>query len=206
MASDPDRPVPLSRERIVAAARELLDDGGPEELSLRRLAGRLGVTAPALYAYVADKQDLLAAVASTGFDELLARFDAITTTDPAARLREMALAYVQHALDAPGLFRVMFRFRPSALELPEVDNALDAATAAFASSASAVEDARAAGVIHPDRDADQAALVLWTTAHGSASVLLLGAADGTAREVPELIGLVDEVMDVVLAGLALPPG
>lgn len=205
MPSDDDRPEPLTRERIVAEARRLLDDGGLDDLSLRRLATKLGVTAPALYAYVTDKQDLLAAVASTGFDELLARFDAITSTDPATRLREMARAYVQHAVDAPELFRIMFRFRPSGLELPEVDNTLDAATETFARSTSAVVDALAAGVIHADRDPDLAALVLWTAAHGSASVLLLGAPDGTAREVPEFAGLVDEMVDVVLAGLALPP-
>ena len=57
-----DRPL-LHREAIIAAARELIVADGLEALSLRRLAARLGVTAPALYAHVRDKQDLLRAVA-----------------------------------------------------------------------------------------------------------------------------------------------
>ena len=61
-----DRPL-LHREAIVAAARELIVADGLEALSLRRLAARLGVTAPALYAHVRDKQDLLRAVAESGY-------------------------------------------------------------------------------------------------------------------------------------------
>ena len=57
-----DRP-PLQRETIVEAARDLIITDGLEALSLRRLAGQLGVTAPALYAHVRDKQDLLRALA-----------------------------------------------------------------------------------------------------------------------------------------------
>jgi AcrR family transcriptional regulator len=58
------RPSEISREVVVAAARRLLADGGrPDELSLRRLAAELRVTAMALYRYVDDKDELLELVA-----------------------------------------------------------------------------------------------------------------------------------------------
>lgn len=199
-----DRSAPLSRERIVAEARVLLSEESLEQMSLRRLANRLGVTAPALYAYVVDKQDLLAAVAETGFAELLARFEQIPSEDPAEVLREMARAYVGYALEHPSVFRVMFHFPPSTLHVPEA-NALDGATAVFSWSSDAVARAQAAGVIDPDRDPAMAALVLWTASHGSASVLLLGAPDGNVREIPEFAGLVDAMVDTALLGLAQPP-
>ncbi|UQE76641.1 TetR/AcrR family transcriptional regulator C-terminal domain-containing protein [Gordonia sp. PP30] len=49
----------LSRDRIIDEAFALLDDAGIDGLTVRALAGRLGVKAPALYWHVASKQDLL---------------------------------------------------------------------------------------------------------------------------------------------------
>lgn len=59
------------RTDVVAAAVDLLDRHGLAELTMRRLAGELGVQPSALYHHFANKQSLLAAVA----DDLLARGD-----------------------------------------------------------------------------------------------------------------------------------
>ncbi|GAA3934783.1 TetR/AcrR family transcriptional regulator [Actinoplanes auranticolor] len=53
------RPVPLSRERIVAAAATLLDEHGADGLTMRRLAQQLDVTPTALYWHVKTKDDVL---------------------------------------------------------------------------------------------------------------------------------------------------
>src|SRR6516165_1352834 len=53
----------LDRERVVRVALELLDEVGLDDLSMRRLADRLGVTAASLYWYVRDKDELLALLA-----------------------------------------------------------------------------------------------------------------------------------------------
>lgn len=49
----------LTREQIVAAALELLDEQGMDALTVRALASRLDVKAPALYWHVRNKQELL---------------------------------------------------------------------------------------------------------------------------------------------------
>ena len=49
----------LTRQRIVAAALELLDEEGIDRLTVRALAQRLDVKPPALYWHVRDKQELL---------------------------------------------------------------------------------------------------------------------------------------------------
>jgi len=49
----------LDRERIIGAAFALLDEEGIEGLSLRKLAARLGVQAPAIYWYIPNKAGLL---------------------------------------------------------------------------------------------------------------------------------------------------
>jgi AcrR family transcriptional regulator len=50
----------LSREQIIRTAIELADAEGPEAISMRRIAARLGVGAMTLYGYVADRDALLA--------------------------------------------------------------------------------------------------------------------------------------------------
>ncbi|MEU6283142.1 TetR/AcrR family transcriptional regulator C-terminal domain-containing protein [Streptomyces sp. NPDC047028] len=52
------RPVPLDRERIVAAAVALADEGGLEAVSLRKVAARLNAGPMRLYGYIATKEEL----------------------------------------------------------------------------------------------------------------------------------------------------
>ncbi|MBT2508726.1 TetR/AcrR family transcriptional regulator C-terminal domain-containing protein [Streptomyces sp. ISL-98] len=54
----PSQPL-LSRENIARAALVLLDELGPQALTMRALAQRLGVSGASLYHHVASKDDLL---------------------------------------------------------------------------------------------------------------------------------------------------
>src|SRR5260221_153829 len=75
----------LSRERLVGAALELIQDEGLEGLSMRALAERLSVKAASLYWHVRDRGELL---------ELLAEsiLDSVARPRPAAGWRASALA------------------------------------------------------------------------------------------------------------------
>ncbi|MEU4578473.1 TetR/AcrR family transcriptional regulator [Nonomuraea sp. NPDC023979] len=54
----PTRPAPLDRERIVAAAVALADEGGLDAVSLRKVAARLDVGPMRLYGYISTKEEL----------------------------------------------------------------------------------------------------------------------------------------------------
>lgn len=56
--SSPPRPQ-LSREIVVDAALAVLADEGGHGLTMRRVAGRIGVSASSLYGYVASKEELV---------------------------------------------------------------------------------------------------------------------------------------------------
>ncbi len=160
----------LSRELVVRTARNQLEHGGAAQLSLRAVARELGVTAPALYAYVADKGELLAAVATEHFERLVDRFEAVSETDPLDRIRSLSRAYVEHAIESPGLFRLMFRYPPT--PTGEVD-AFPPATRAFEVAAAATADAVAEGVLAVD-DVTMACMTQWAAMHGAAEILLMG--------------------------------
>jgi AcrR family transcriptional regulator len=55
--------IQLSSEQIVAAAVEILHEGGLDAVSMRSVAGRLGVTPPPVYARIGNKDALLDAIA-----------------------------------------------------------------------------------------------------------------------------------------------
>jgi AcrR family transcriptional regulator len=188
---------PLSREAIVAATRPLIESEGLDAVSLRRVATTLGVTAPALYAHVAGKRDLLRAVAEGEFRRLLDRFASVDDPDPLARVRRLCHAYVDHALDSPELFRTMFLFRPDLAVGGAAGEELPLATAAFDTAMAALTDAVTAGALRPV-DPLMAALALWAAVHGAAEVVLMGFDfDPVTRQ-----ALVDAVVDTMLAGLS----
>jgi TetR/AcrR family tetracycline transcriptional repressor len=72
------RPAPTEnreqrRAEIVRAGLDLLEEGGLDALSLRRVAQSLGMHAPGLYWYIEDKQELIDLLAKAILDEALVR-------------------------------------------------------------------------------------------------------------------------------------
>src|SRR6266851_1738484 len=59
MAATTEPRLPLSRDRILQAALGLVDEGGIESLTMRKLGEALGFEAMSLYNHVANKDDVL---------------------------------------------------------------------------------------------------------------------------------------------------
>lgn len=101
------------RDDLLRISRELLDEGGPDALSMREVARRAGCTHQAPYHYFANREAILAALVETGFDELANRLceahDLVGTEDLGTVAEASGNAYVEFALTNPGVFRIMFR-------------------------------------------------------------------------------------------------
>lgn len=78
--------VQLTRESIVAAAVEILDTYGLADMTMRRVATSLGVAPGALYWHIANKQELIAAIAEKILAPVLTH---PTSTGPAALAGEL---------------------------------------------------------------------------------------------------------------------
>jgi AcrR family transcriptional regulator len=187
---------PLTRDAISTAARDILVAEGLHNVSLRKVAGRLGVTAPALYAHVTDKRDLLQGIAESEINRLVEQFKSVSGDDPVERIRMQCRAYVDYACSNPDLFRAMFLFRPELTsepfgDLPPLGSRLFDVVQDTVKAA--IERGSFGEAVEPQR----ATLTIWTAAHGAATMLLSG---------PPLEGevqnrLADAVIDAVLAGL-----
>ena len=155
------------RPALIAAARGLLDEGGPDAVGLREAARRVGVSATATYRHFKDKDALLAALATEGFREFGAAL-AAAESDPNP-LSTMGAAYIDFALAKPGMFRLMFSPMLSARRDDEELQA--AARAAFATLARGV-GARGDAPAGPQIPA--AAIGAWSLVHGLSHLILDG--------------------------------
>lgn len=193
---------PLRREAILDEARAIVRGHGVESLSLRRLARNLGVTAPALYAHIQDKGDLLRAVAEAEFERLVERMDKVDHADPLERLAAYSRAYIDHSRSEPELFDLMFLFAPELGSTglpPGVE--LPAATRAFTLPLSTIVEAIEAGTL-VSADPLIVSLTMWTSAHGVATALRLG-----LNLPPDVeAALIDESIGRVIAGWTRPAG
>jgi AcrR family transcriptional regulator len=92
--------------QIVLEARWLLENQGPDALSMRNIAQRLGIRAPSLYKHFPSKESLEAMLISIGFEEQAELFEAALHTSDQPLLA-MAQAYRTYARHHPHLYRLM---------------------------------------------------------------------------------------------------
>jgi AcrR family transcriptional regulator len=98
------------RPALLKAALRAIAEEGPDKFTLRDVARRAGVSAPAVYRHFEDKDDLLAAVAADCSDRLAAAMiDGVASAppDPLERFRATGIALVRFAVAHPEHFRAM---------------------------------------------------------------------------------------------------
>jgi AcrR family transcriptional regulator len=99
-------------QRIATAARRLLDKEGADAVTMRRVASAVGITPMAVYRHYPNRAGLLNALADAGFDELAARLAEVRSVgDLEKRLTNILNIYLEHALQNPRLFELMFLTR-----------------------------------------------------------------------------------------------
>ncbi len=152
----------------------MLEEDGPEGFTVREAARRLGVDHRAAYRHFEDKKALLAVVAEEGYRELVEAVNRelprVPLEDRPARLRMLARAYVEFAVQKPGRYQVMTGPRVNEDgRFPELEVAL---AEAFHLVRRELEAGIAAGAFAPV-DVTEVVLTLWAGMHGVASLIAM---------------------------------
>lgn len=170
------------------AARETIAERGLENLSLREVARRLGVSHQAPYRHFPSRDHLLAEVIRACFQDF-ARFldDREKQEGPDQDLNCLGTRYLQFALERPLEYRLMFG-TPWPAPAEEVGLVKDALHAFNILRADLL---RMHGGEHADPTAvDLDAMLIWSTMHGLSSILQSSAtahldlAKGVHEQVP----------------------
>ena len=91
-----------TREEILAAARELLLEVGPEALSLRQVARRADFSPAALYNYFSSRDEIIASLFAESFERLNTYLVRVPTDLPLkTRVVELGMAYLDFGRENP---------------------------------------------------------------------------------------------------------
>ena len=163
------------RTALLQAALAMLEEGiAPASLSLREAARRVGVSAMAPYRHFADRDALLDAVATIGFERLAARQRAADEPEcDREALKAQGVAYVAFACAHPALFRLMFG--SGAPSLSRNGKSEDLARASGDSfDILAARAARGEGGADRSQAVPDAAIAHWSLVHGLAMLAIDG--------------------------------
>jgi AcrR family transcriptional regulator len=168
-----------TRDRILAISRDLYLAHGSAGFSLREVARKARLTAPAVYRHFDSKDALLREVCSEGFrifsSYLLRALSAATARE---RMAESAQQYLRFALDHPRYYRVIFMgasedfapMRPKRGNDPTFQFLIDR-----------VIECQKERIL-PRGDPEAAATVIWSQVHGLVSLRLSGHLAGVGSD------------------------
>ena len=163
------------RDDIVQAASTLLEETGDEDaFTLRAVARAAAITAPAIYAHFADRDEIKLAVVQHTFSTLAETLRPVPAerAQPVPALYAVCRAYLDFAADHPNLYRVLFeRHRRAAIEVGVTSE--DVTTMIGADAYGVLLDAVRSCIEAGDSaetSAQAAAVRVWISLHGMATL------------------------------------
>jgi AcrR family transcriptional regulator len=181
-----------ARRAILDATEAILVEGGVESLSIRRLAGRCGYTAPSIYHHFGDKPGLVAALLEERFHRLWQELCRVERSDdPASDLRSLALAFVDFGTSHPNHYALL------ASTEHEEETEPESATRSRALLEVPLGALEAQGRLRAP-DVETAAQMIWAATHGVISLRIQQPLHDLAPD------LAARVIDALLAGMLRP--
>ena len=129
-----------------------MERDGVDGLTIRALSAQADVSPTSIYQHIGGKQAVCDALIDTYFTDLREQLIAIDESDPVLRLRRAGIIYREHALDAPGIYALVWMGQASA------QHCLDAIT-------QIIRYGQAASVFRGD-DPHLIASSIWVSIHG----------------------------------------
>jgi AcrR family transcriptional regulator len=186
------------KNALIQAGVEILAKEGVDGLSLRKVAQHAGVSHSAPYAHFPDKQSLIAAISTEGFNQLYAELEAAIypySKNPKKQLLEGARAYVRFAEENTDTFKIMF----SGVLEKEKDypSFVEISSKTFKLVVGVVQACQNAGVL-PTAPADLMAVSVWGQVHGIVALALEGQISHTVLEKKNIENIVTFAIEQIL--------
>ena len=187
------------KEEFLAVALDFIAKNDADELTLKVLSDATGTSRSAIYRHFASKDALMEAVILEGFD----RFD--TAVAPllqdvkkplVERFYHGGKLYIDFARSHPNLYRLLFGHKYATLRESLV-SIKDEDCSGFGALKLAIEEGQKNGLLKKE-DSHQRTIVIWSTLHGFASLLIDGFLD--VEEIAESV--YEELFAGLLAGAA----
>jgi len=189
------------RENISQAARELYLSEGIEGFSMRKVAERVGVSAPAIYRHFRNRDELLNEIVIEGLRILEGYLrPALEEATPYARLRRMIDNYLEFALEQPQYFDFAFLV-PSRQNEAVEDEIARPDWATFRMAIEQVAELSGDGTFASDNPLELA-ITVWAEVHGLVTLYRTGRFGPDAEMFREIFR---SSVDRVLSGMMQQP-
>jgi AcrR family transcriptional regulator len=190
-----------TRQRILAAAREMFVEEGYDATTMRAIADRIEYTPTAIYHHFQNKEALLAELCALDFQALAAAFQKLgRIADPIERLRRCGRAYVEFGLQHPMQYQLMFMTSKP----PEVVKAIhgpDPSENAYEFLRMTCAEVIATGRVRPEyRNVDELAVMSWSAVHGLLSLYIAKEKDVWIKW-KDPRGIADRISNAMLVGV-----
>lgn len=189
------------RQALIDTGKLLLIEKGINGLSLRETAKAAGVSHTAPYRHFKDKDELLAAIAESGFDSLAeALLDVAKSyrSDPKQQLAEAGVAYVKLAITHIEMHQLMFG---SVLSIDAIsEELLEKKQHAFNALYKIIENGQKKN-IYKKTDTLEMAVAAWSIVHGYAMLVSTGQLKETATSLMQIEKLARSVATHLIEGL-----
>jgi len=98
------------KDRILEAAIKLIAEVGFNNMSMRKLASKVGMTATNIYNYFSGKDELYLDIQTKGFDIMYSRFadSCNDIEDPGEKLKKIATEYLSFGFESPNWYNIIF--------------------------------------------------------------------------------------------------
>jgi AcrR family transcriptional regulator len=184
---------------IVQAAASLVEERGPENITMRLVADRIGYSATTIYLYFKNKEQLLDAIVMYAFDVFA---DSVERSQreglPDQRIRAAAHAYLEWGINNPGMYRLMFEWG----YLGDIsEEGVFARRTTWRRIRQLVELGMQQGLYRPEIDSHSATDAMWAGIHGLTSLTISGRMFGDPENVDHAVigtrahALVDALVD-----------
>jgi AcrR family transcriptional regulator len=197
-----------TRDKILAAARELFAREGYEAVSMRKIAEAIEYSPTAIYVHFKDKRALMDELCRVDFGAMAQDFQhARGVSDPIQRLRVLGEGYVQFAVQRPNHFRLMFLtpgVHPEQLSPEDIAQQGDPSQDGYAVLQTTVREGVAQRRFRPEfeDDVELISQTFWAGVHGVASIQVVKH-DDPWLELAPLERRVKVMIDALIRGMTV---
>jgi AcrR family transcriptional regulator len=189
------------RSALIDAALDIINEQGPQGLSIREAARRAGVSHSAPYRHFADRDALIVAVVERGFElmaETVAQHKAETSPDSTDQFVAAGMAYITFAFNHPAYYRVMFSG-----DLLVTSNSLQhTGGSIFETLAKDIAACQQLGIMR-DGDPKIIAIALWSTLHGFVTLTNENRLSDLTNDGYSINVIQDQVLDLIFKGIGV---
>ena len=158
---------------ILEGARRVFEREGHGGLSIRKVAKEIDYSPGTIYLYYKDKDALMLALHEEAFARKAGMFAPLMSVeDPMERLIAMGRSYIQHALEHPSDFHLMFVDDCPMQALRDDNREWYTTNGAFAMVKASVEEGIRKERFRENVQAESMAVILWSMVHGCAMLIL----------------------------------